>query len=98
MKAEVVLDAGPDDAGPNHHDDRDGCCCRTCRRRAAMLGEGIVPRVDAVTGRSWPNPNSREPDMPPRHRETGRFLADRHALLDNRNVKGEFIDEGAYDD
>ena len=97
MRAEVALTAGPDDAGPNHHD-ADGCQCQTCRRRTAMLEPGRVPRVDAVTGRSWPNPDEPDQDLPPQHPITGRFMADRHAVHPDRNVNGEFIDEDAYDD
>jgi hypothetical protein len=55
--------------------------------------------VDGVTGRAFANPpyGRHETDLPLRHCESGRFLADRHPIHDDRNVKGEFIDEGAYD-
>jgi hypothetical protein len=91
----VTLDAGPDDDALRHNQN---CRCRTCRRRTAMLEPGRVPRVDAVTGRSWPNPDEPDQDLPPQHPITGRFMADRHAVHPDRNVNGEFIDEDAYDD
>jgi hypothetical protein len=85
--AEVELTAGPDD-GP-HHDHN--CDCRTCRRRAALKGEGIVPLVNSIDAPG-------EPDVPPRHVRTGQFLAERHPVHDDRNVKGEFIEDGSYVD
>jgi hypothetical protein len=99
MRAEVELTAGPDDAGPTHYDRdaADGCQCRTCRRRRAMLEPGLVPRVDGVTGRSFSNPDD-EPGLPPRHVRTGQFLAERHPVHDGRNVKGEFVEDGVYGD
>ena len=91
----VTLDAGPDDNAQRH--DRN-CECRTCRRRAALRGDGIIPRIDGVTARSFPNPPYREPDLlPPRHPETGQFLAERHPVHDGRDRRGRYIDEGAYD-
>jgi hypothetical protein len=83
----VTLDAG-NDAHP------DGCLCRSCKRRRAMLAEGIVPRVDAVTARAWSNPDH-EPDMlpyPPQHPVTGRFMSPPHPDHDDRDTKGRFID------
>jgi hypothetical protein len=88
MEARVTLDAGPDDAGP-HHDHN--CDCRTCRRRAALKGEGIVPLVNSLED------GHGEPDVPPRHRETGRFMAPLHPRHDDRNIKGQFVEDGAYD-
>jgi hypothetical protein len=89
MRAEVELTAGPDDAGPNHHD-ADGCQCQTCRRRTAMLEPGLVPRIDGVTARSWPNPDYREPDMPFRHPDSGKFVSPPHPQHDDRDVKGRY--------
>ena len=85
MRSKIELTAGPDD-GPHHHEN---CDCRTCRRRAAMLGEGIVPRVDAVTAKSWPNPDDH--GTPPRHPHTGRFMAPAHPDHDGRDTKGRYL-------
>jgi hypothetical protein len=51
-----------------------------------------VSRIDSIEDRRG------EPDMPPRHPETGRFLAERHPVHADRNVKGEFIEDGSYVD
>src|SRR6266481_4263719 len=98
MRTEVALTAGADDAGPNHYDAVDGCQCKTCKRRRAMLGEGIVPRVDGVTARSWPNPDPHgTPDIPPRHPTSGQFLSPEHPIHDGRDVRGRIAEDGVYD-
>jgi hypothetical protein len=55
-----------------------------------MLGEGIVPRVDAITTRSFPNPPYREPDMPFRHPDSGQFVSPPHPEDASRDLRGRF--------
>jgi hypothetical protein len=88
----VTLTAGPDDPGPTHYDrDADGCQCKTCKRRRAMLGEGLVPRIDGVTGRAWSNPDPHgTPDIPPQHPVTGRFMSPPHPEDASRDLRGRF--------
>jgi hypothetical protein len=72
---------------------------------------GLVPRVDGVSAEAFHTPPPRAPlqhrdyefgrfisPPQPQHPVSGRFMVERHALHADRNVKGEYIDEGDYAD
>jgi hypothetical protein len=80
MRADVINDRYAD-----HRQDQQ-CPCRSCRRRAALRSAG-PSLVNGFEDRRD------EPDMPPRHPVSGRFLAPPHPEDDGRDTSGRFIDD-----
>jgi hypothetical protein len=74
-----------------------GCPCRSCRRHAALRGSGVSLVNGFEPDDVGPPQRRGEPDVPPQHPVTGKFMAALHPDHDDRDVRGRFADGDLYD-